>query len=264
MCVCVCVCPKSICSHLRVTQTHMICPDTASTTLTLCLCVPVPAYSCLHACCLHFFDTAPPTLGTMSTVVSTVASAARHTLSHTLGRTFVRTAFTSARNSWTVRAVRYGCFFLLPQRERERERETHTQTHRQTHTHLSSFPNSCMRFLFLFFVCLFVFACVCVPGGSLDLHGVIQESVLAVITRSVLQGLSYLSKVKVLHRDVKPSNILVSKLGHVKLCDFGLSHRRAKSNVLVCVCVCVCEVRELPRGQLLQCQAETPRLQGHT
>ena len=161
-----CVCPKSICSHLRVTQTHMICPDTASTTLTLCLCVPVPAYSCLHACCLHFFDTAPPTLGTMSTVVSTVASAARHTLSHTLGRTFVRTAFTSARNSWTVRAVRYGCFFLLPQRERERERERHTHRHTDRRTHICphSQTHACVFCFCFLFVCLFLLVSVCQAG----------------------------------------------------------------------------------------------------
>eukprot|EP01147_Barroeca_monosierra_P005493 gene5493-7185_t len=66
-------------------------------------------------------------------------------------------------------------------------------------------------------------------GGSLDKHGVISEPVLAVITFSVLQGLEYLSKVKVMHRDVKPSNILVNHQGDVKLCDFGVSRELEQS-----------------------------------
>ncbi|EGD72769.1 STE/STE7 protein kinase [Salpingoeca rosetta] len=66
-------------------------------------------------------------------------------------------------------------------------------------------------------------------GGSLDRHGIISEPVLAVITRSVLDGLSYLSKVKVMHRDVKPSNILVNRQGHIKLCDFGVSRELEQS-----------------------------------
>ena len=33
--------------------------------------------------------------------------------------------------------------------------------------------------------------------------------------------ISYKTSVQIIHRDVKPENILVSKLGIVKLCDFG-------------------------------------------
>lgn len=31
------------------------------------------------------------------------------------------------------------------------------------------------------------------------------------------------SKLRVIHRDVKPSNILISRTGKVKMCDFGIS-----------------------------------------
>lgn len=50
------------------------------------------------------------------------------------------------------------------------------------------------------------------------------ENVLSVIAFSVLTALQYLRSVlKVMHRDVKPSNVLVSRNGCVKMCDFGIS-----------------------------------------
>ncbi|KAJ8304473.1 hypothetical protein KUTeg_018056 [Tegillarca granosa] len=40
----------------------------------------------------------------------------------------------------------------------------------------------------------------------------------------VLRGLSYLrEKHQIMHRDVKPSNILVNSRGEIKICDFGVS-----------------------------------------
>lgn len=40
----------------------------------------------------------------------------------------------------------------------------------------------------------------------------------------VLKGLSYLrDKHAIMHRDVKPSNILVNSAGEIKICDFGVS-----------------------------------------
>nr|CAD7569332.1 unnamed protein product [Timema californicum] len=65
-------------------------------------------------------------------------------------------------------------------------------------------------------------------GGSLDLilkkAGRIPESILGTITCAVLKGLSYLrDKHAIMHRDVKPSNILVNSNGEIKICDFGVS-----------------------------------------
>lgn len=40
----------------------------------------------------------------------------------------------------------------------------------------------------------------------------------------VLKGLNYLrDKHAIMHRDVKPSNILVNSGGEIKICDFGVS-----------------------------------------
>lgn len=53
---------------------------------------------------------------------------------------------------------------------------------------------------------------------------VIPEDVLTIIASSVVQALHYLQhNLKVIHRDVKPSNILVNRAGYVKICDFGIS-----------------------------------------
>ncbi|CRL08127.1 CLUMA_CG020895, isoform A [Clunio marinus] len=65
-------------------------------------------------------------------------------------------------------------------------------------------------------------------GGSLDLilkrAGRIPEQILGKITSAVLKGLSYLrDKHAIIHRDVKPSNILVNTSGEIKICDFGVS-----------------------------------------
>ena len=65
-------------------------------------------------------------------------------------------------------------------------------------------------------------------GGSLDLvlkkTGKIPEPYARKITAAVLRGLSYLrEKHQIIHRDVKPSNILVNSQGEIKICDFGVS-----------------------------------------
>lgn len=68
-------------------------------------------------------------------------------------------------------------------------------------------------------------------GGSLDAlykrvkerGGRTGERVIGRVARGVLEGLTYLHQRKIIHRDVKPSNILLTKSGQVKLCDFGVS-----------------------------------------
>nr|XP_034342647.1 dual specificity mitogen-activated protein kinase kinase 2 isoform X3 [Arvicanthis niloticus] len=65
-------------------------------------------------------------------------------------------------------------------------------------------------------------------GGSLDQvlkeAKRIPEAILGKVSIAVLRGLAYLrEKHQIMHRDVKPSNILVNSRGEIKLCDFGVS-----------------------------------------
>ncbi|VDO01376.1 unnamed protein product [Rodentolepis nana] len=48
---------------------------------------------------------------------------------------------------------------------------------------------------------------------------------VAFITKCVVKGLEFLRKQGIQHRDVKPSNMLVNRLGCVKICDYGVSKR---------------------------------------
>lgn len=58
---------------------------------------------------------------------------------------------------------------------------------------------------------------------EIDLTNRINEKVLGKISELVLRGLSYLHLQRIIHRDIKPLNILLDKCGNVKLCDFGVS-----------------------------------------
>ena len=50
-----------------------------------------------------------------------------------------------------------------------------------------------------------------------------EKSQIKLILYQLLQGLNYLHQNNVLHRDIKPQNILVNNKGEVKIGDFGLS-----------------------------------------
>ena len=53
--------------------------------------------------------------------------------------------------------------------------------------------------------------------------GCVPESMCAVYVPQILSGLAYLHERGIIHRDIKGSNILLTKGGQIKLTDFGVS-----------------------------------------
>ncbi|KEP48436.1 putative PBS2-tyrosine kinase of the MAP kinase kinase family protein [Rhizoctonia solani 123E] len=88
-----------------------------------------------------------------------------------------------------------------------------------------------------FYGAFFIESCVyyCMEymdAGSLDtLNGVgVPEDVLARITANMVRGLKFLKdELQIMHRDVKPTNVLVNMNGAIKLCDFGVSGQLERS-----------------------------------
>jgi serine/threonine protein kinase len=70
-----------------------------------------------------------------------------------------------------------------------------------------------------------------VAGGSLadilKMRRISEEGLLANYIRQILTGLQFLHESNLLHRDIKPRNILVTHKGELKLTDFGLSRHLA-------------------------------------
>ncbi|WFD36576.1 mitogen-activated protein kinase kinase [Malassezia cuniculi] len=93
-----------------------------------------------------------------------------------------------------------------------------------------------VEFYGAFFIESCVYYCMeYMDAGSLDKlcngrRNCVPEPVLARIASSTVRGLSFLKdELQIIHRDIKPTNILVNRKGEVKLCDFGVSGQLEKS-----------------------------------
>lgn len=73
----------------------------------------------------------------------------------------------------------------------------------------------------------YYFAMELIDGFSLAeiLHskGKITEKLALTITKQIARALEHASEFSIVHRDVKPENIMISKSGVAKLCDLGLA-----------------------------------------
>lgn len=68
-----------------------------------------------------------------------------------------------------------------------------------------------------------------IENGSLSSlvkkYGVLPEHMVSMYMEQVLEGLAYLHRQGVIHRDIKGANLLVCTDGTIKLTDFGVSTR---------------------------------------
>ncbi|KAF1579099.1 Serine/threonine-protein kinase 10, partial [Eudyptes moseleyi] len=72
------------------------------------------------------------------------------------------------------------------------------------------------------------------PGGAVDatmleLDRGLTEPQIQVICRQMLEALHYLHSKKIIHRDLKAGNVLLTQDGNIKLADFGVSAKNMKT-----------------------------------
>lgn len=74
-----------------------------------------------------------------------------------------------------------------------------------------------------------------VPSQSLATiigkHGVLHETQLALIADGVAAALEAAHRNGIIHRDVKPGNVLIGDTGQIKLSDFGISRNVSESTI---------------------------------
>jgi serine/threonine-protein kinase 11 len=69
-------------------------------------------------------------------------------------------------------------------------------------------------------------------AASLTGH-VLPEAEAASLFGQVVEGLCHLHKMGIVHQDIKPSNILITEDGQVKIADFGIGHSFASAHNVI-------------------------------
>lgn len=67
----------------------------------------------------------------------------------------------------------------------------------------------------------------------------LPESTVQQIAKQLVRALHYLHSNRVIHRDMKPQNVLIGANGKVKLCDFGFARVMVSTFVNSCYCILI-------------------------
>ena len=68
--------------------------------------------------------------------------------------------------------------------------------------------------------------------GFIRKRGKLSETVSKIIFKQLIEGLKYIHKKKIVHRDIKLDNILIDLTNTIKICDFGVSRKISKEEVM--------------------------------
>ena len=107
----------------------------------------------------------------------------------------------------------------------------------EAHLHLLAHHNNIIRYHSVYVYRNAIFIIQDTHDGILsDLNrskaGYISEKIMSFICKEVLKGLSYLHSQNRVHRDIKSSNVLISKNGSVKLGDFGYAAQTIEEDLV--------------------------------